>query len=53
MLRDCIQTKYGVSISTVSITSKMTKRDLSPDLIDILTSIEEFRAASFSEPLET
>jgi AAA domain, putative AbiEii toxin, Type IV TA system len=50
--RDWAQSKYSVTITTNSITTRMTKRDLAPDLMQMLASIEEFRAASFAASAE-
>jgi hypothetical protein len=51
--REWAQEEYGVTITTNSITAKMTKRDLSPELVAVLASIDEFRMATFAEPVET
>lgn len=50
--REWAQNKYGVTITLNAITSRMTKRDLAQDLIEILASIEEFRTAPLSETVE-
>jgi hypothetical protein len=52
-LRDWAQSKYGVTVTSNLITTKMTKRDLAPDLLQILASIEEFRLAALSDPGES
>lgn len=50
--REWAQNECGVTLTAHAITSKMTKRDLAPDLMEALTSIEEFRVAAFSESIE-
>lgn len=50
--REWVQGTYGVTITVNSITSKMTKLDLAPDLAEILQSIDEFRMAPYSEAAE-
>lgn len=50
--RDWAQARYGVTLTTASITSKMTKRDLPLDLVRILEAILEFRFTSVASPTE-
>ena len=52
MFREWVQDTYGVTLTIKSITSKLTKNDLAPDLINILKSIDEFRMAQFSDATE-
>jgi hypothetical protein len=48
-LREWVQGKYGVTITNNSVIAKMTARDLAPDLMEILASIDNFRATSSTE----
>ena len=48
-LREWVQGKYGVTITNNSVIAKMTTRDLAPDLMEMLASIDNFRATSFTE----
>ena len=52
-LREWAQTKYGVTVSTSSITSKMSRFDVAPDLIEVLEQIEKFRTTALSEATDS
>jgi energy-coupling factor transporter ATP-binding protein EcfA2 len=45
-VREWAQNKYSVTLTTNSITSRMTQRDLALDLKEVLASIDEFRIAA-------